>query len=77
MSLRDDGKRNDERVSDFGRHEKFENIMGANRNEEDRSHGVDSKVRKAVLHFFIKCCGFVGHSLLPFSNFLHSTIILT
>ncbi|XP_057789258.1 nuclear pore complex protein NUP1-like [Salvia miltiorrhiza] len=39
VSLRDDGKRNEETVSDFGRHQTVENGM-----EEDRSPRADSKV---------------------------------
>lgn len=52
VSLRDDGKRNEEAASDFGRCQQFESSpLEANRNEGDRSHGVvstpisNSKVR--------------------------------
>lgn len=53
MSLRDDGNKNEERVSDVGGHQETESDqMEANGYAEDRYRGVDSKVRKTMLHIF-------------------------
>lgn len=57
MSLRDDGKRNEETVSGFGSHQQIDRgSIEANRSKGDGPHGVvsspisNSKVRITVLH---------------------------
>lgn len=54
MSLREDGNRNREMVSDVGGHQEIKSDQMANGYAEDRSHGVDSKVRRTMLHLFMK-----------------------
>lgn len=53
MSLREDGNRNAETVSDVGGHQGIKSDQMANGYAEDRSHGLDSKVRRTMLHLFL------------------------